>query len=234
VTRSNGFSPPRLLAATNYTWDPPPQGAIPALEAQASRASYLHRRFSQEANIVWDLLARKESDFMNPLDPRDAEERLAARKSVELLGMLHYDLWEDAAKSDGVVTNARKRIQLLQAAQHNVKPTKSGLEQANGHTSNDRTLTFAIGLAKSIHERVEVRKILLRRASEEVAQVLAEKRAFAIPAAPTPSGGPLILVREEETLREIRRKFEEGVDTAVFDAEIVRKVLMVLEREQWS
>ena len=136
----------------------PPQRAIPEPEAHITRLRERRERLANEAELLWHWLAVKEAEFYNAPDAPDQDLKVAARRYVETLGVIHTKVWVEASKCDWMITDAQKRIGQLRSSlsdpEHRVN-WKPGALSAEASQSKPETL---LRILKQIMNHIEERR----------------------------------------------------------------------------
>ncbi|KAK5152919.1 hypothetical protein LTS14_008027 [Recurvomyces mirabilis] len=99
---------------TNYTW----RGTVEQLHTHVTRLRAKRQKLAREAELLWQWLAKREADMYSiPMQPMgEGDERLAARRYIEVLGNTHQKVWNRISQCDWMIADAQKRVTQLQAS----------------------------------------------------------------------------------------------------------------------
>ncbi|KAK4560748.1 hypothetical protein LTR86_005327 [Recurvomyces mirabilis] len=216
---------------TNYTW----HGTLEQLHSHIAKVQARWQRLTQEAEILWKWLAKKEAQMyriaMQPMG--ESNERLAARRYVEVLGNMHQKIRNRVSQCDWMIADAQKRVSQLQPSDRMTKdidgrPT-STMSKA-GNVRAELSLPILRGQLES-SEQWRQQCQAEKEAFEKVQQLMVKEAEMMHATGEMASSGKGQEVRRVRELAATTIKQKQSdLDSAMFDMEILQKVIEDAEK----
>jgi hypothetical protein len=163
-----GDEEPSPYAHTNYLQ----QGTVSHLESYIEALQQRRFKLAEELDPVGHLTARKELEYYPPPVDRDHEsdEKLAARRYVEMSGGLHGALWMEISSYDWCIADARKRMEQMQSAQ-GFAQIKAGRPPPTAIAEGRRTAERSLQRLQRASDEIEERLQSLKKAEKQLRQI---------------------------------------------------------------
>ncbi|KAI7468027.1 hypothetical protein KC351_g13791 [Hortaea werneckii] len=207
----------------HYLMSPLGSDAKEELDKHASTVAQKREQAAFEAEQVWHHLTEKEAEYLDATSPSEGEVSPALRRYLEVLGVIHCNLWSQASRRDWMITHVQQRKQQLkthpQESSHCGTTSPSSTKPVRNAASAKFFFTNVI--LDRLFQRNEERKTNLQQSKRLLETVFSQ-----LPIKPDRSRSSLERpVPTRVGYQHAITKLKKEIDAVEFDSKVIKQLI---------